>query len=269
MSENVSDYMHEGGRRGRDRLRILSGVVGPTTSHLLDGLGIMPGWTAVDVGCGSGDVSFDLARRVGPQGKVIGLDMDEAQLGIVRSEAKERSLTNMEFWTADVREPWPVSSANLVYTRFVLTHLPDPLSAIRHAFAALKSGGIFVAEDVDMAGHTCHPPSPAFDFYYECYLKAARLRGGNPFIGLGLDLLFRQAEFTDVRTTLVQPFGREGDVKLIPELTMSVMCDGLVSASLAARYEVADTISRLEALRKSADTIFFMPRIFQVTGRRP
>ena len=267
MNENISSYMHEGGRRGRDRLRILSGVVGPTTSHLLDSLGTMTGWTAVDIGCGSGDVSFDLARRVGPQGKVICLDMDEAQLAIVRTEAQERSLMNMEFRTADVREPWSVSSADLIYTRFVLTHLPDPLSAIRHAFAALKPGGIFVAEDVDMAGHACHPPSGAFDFYYQCYLKAARLRGGDPFIGLDLDRLFRKGGFGNVRTTLVQPFGREGDVKLIPELTLSVMRDGIVSAGIATEDEVEDALSNLETLRVSTDTVFFMPRIFQVIGR--
>ena len=176
---------------------------------------------------------------------------------------------NMEFRTADVREPWSVSSVDLIYTRFVLTHLPDPLSAIRHAFAALKRGGVFVAEDVDMAGHACHPPSRAFDFYYQCYLKAARLRGADPFIGLDLDLLFRKGGFGNVQTALVQPFGREGDVKLIPQLTLSVMRDGIISAGIATRDEVEDALSRLEALRESTDTVFFMPRIFQVTGRRP
>ena len=139
-------------------------------------------WTAVDVDCGSGDVSF--ARRIGPKGRVICLDMDEAQLGIVRSEAQERALMDMEFRIADVRETWKVNFADLVYTRFVLTHLPDPLSTIRHALAALKPGCIFVAEVVDMAGHTCDPPSEVFDFYYQCYPKVARLRGGDPIVGL-------------------------------------------------------------------------------------
>lgn len=269
MSEKQSEYMHEGGRKGRDRLRVLSGVVGATTSSLLDRLGNMNGWTAVDVGCGSGDVSFDLARRVGSQGRVIGLDMDEAQLAIVTAEAQERALRNIIFQAADVRMPWPISAADLVYTRFVLTHLPDPLTALRHACAALKPGGIFVAEDVDMAGHTCHPPSPAFGFYYDCYLKSARLRGGDPFIGLDLDLLFRKAGFVDVQTTLVQPFGREGDVKFIPELTMAVMRDGLVSVGIATQHEIDEAISELEALRKSTEVVFFMPRIFQVSGKRP
>lgn len=268
MSENQSDYMHAGGRKGRDRLRVMSGVVSDTTSSLLNRLGNMAGWTAVDVGCGSGDISFDLAKRVGPEGKVVGLDMDEAQLAIVKAEAKERALRNVSFQAADVRMPWPISAVDLIYTRFVLTHLPDPLVVLRHACAALKPGGIFVAEDVDMAGHTCHPPSPAFDFYHECYLKSAQQRGGNPFIGLDLDLLFAKAGFVDVQTTLVQPFGRRGDIKLIPELTMSVMRDGLVSAGIATQHEVDQAISGLEALR-GTEVVVFMPRIFQVSGKRP
>jgi SAM-dependent methyltransferase len=229
----------------------------------------MRAWTVVDAGCGGGDVAFDLAARVGPNGRVLGLDLDEKQLSIVSAEAVEHGLSNIFLQVADVQRLWPVDSAHMVYARFVLTHLPDVPLALTHALGALEHGGILVVEDVDMAGHFCDPPSEAFERYLNYYLRAAKLRGGDPFIGLKLDLLLERAGFTSIETALVQPFGRTGDVKLIPELTMAAMGDGLLSAGLASRDDVDEIVSELKAFRQRSDTLLFMPRVFQVCGRRP
>jgi ubiquinone/menaquinone biosynthesis C-methylase UbiE len=190
----------------------------------------MSGWHAIDVGCGGGDGSFELARRVGPRGRVHGLDLDKDQLSMVEAEAQERGFDNISLLVADVGQPWPVDSADVAYARFILTHLPNPLAALKHAFDVLKPGGIVAVEDVDMGGHFCFPPSDAFDRYYEYYLQAAKLRGGDPFIGLRLDVLLGAAGFSNVHSSLVQPYGRVGDVKIIAELTMRAMADGLKSA---------------------------------------
>jgi SAM-dependent methyltransferase len=246
----------------------MSGVLAPLTAQFFDRVGSMEGWTVVDAGCGSGDVAFDLAQRVGPAGRVFGLDMDGAQLSIVRAEAQRRGIQNIEFAAADVRSPWPVPRADLAYVRFVLTHLADPSTALKHASAALKPGGLLLLEDVDMAGHSCHPPSLAFDTYYRSYIEAAKLQGGDPFVGLRLDLLLEEAGFAEVEVALVQAFGRSGDVKLIPELTMAALGGGLVEAGLVDQQDVNQTVAELRAFCERADTTVFMPRVFQVRGRR-
>ena len=68
MSNNNEQYVIRGGSDGRERLRILARVVRPTTLSLLDRVGLEPGASCLDLGCGGGDVSFDLARLVGPTG---------------------------------------------------------------------------------------------------------------------------------------------------------------------------------------------------------
>ena len=269
MADRVSGYMHHGGQKGHDRLSIMSRVFAPATMQFFDRVGSLEGWTVVDAGCGSGDVTFGLAQRVGHGGRVVGLDLDKLQLSIVRAEAAQRGIQNVEFAAADLRAPWRVPHADMAYMRFILTHLIDPLSVLQHAFAALKPGGLLLVEDVDMAGHSCHPPSPAFDRYYRCYIEATKLWSGDPFVGVSLDLLLEQAGFTEVEMTLVQAFGRSGEVKLIPELTLAALSGGLVEAGLVSQGDVDQTVAELKAFCERPDTTVFMPRVFQVRGRRP
>jgi ubiquinone/menaquinone biosynthesis C-methylase UbiE len=67
-------YLIRGGVEGRERLRILARVMRPTTISLFDRVGIKARMACLDVGCGGGDVTLDLACLVGPEGRVVGWD---------------------------------------------------------------------------------------------------------------------------------------------------------------------------------------------------
>src|SRR5262249_10791451 len=73
---NVPSYIIRGGQAGRERLRLLARVMWPTTRELFERVGVRPGMRCLDVGCGGGDLSLDLARLVGPRGSVVGIDLD-------------------------------------------------------------------------------------------------------------------------------------------------------------------------------------------------
>src|SRR4051812_22453383 len=80
-------YIIRGGLAGRERLRVLARAMHPTTAALLDRVGVAPGMDCLDVGCGGGDVTRELARRVAPAGHAVGMDRDVAKLAIAREEA--------------------------------------------------------------------------------------------------------------------------------------------------------------------------------------
>src|SRR3954469_4264147 len=98
----TSAYAIRGGIAGRERLRILARTLHTGTSALFDRLGVGAGLCCLDVGCGGGDVTLELARRVGPRGRVIGVDLDAAKLDLARQEAAAQGLINVEFRTLDV-----------------------------------------------------------------------------------------------------------------------------------------------------------------------
>jgi ubiquinone/menaquinone biosynthesis C-methylase UbiE len=70
----VARYVIRGGREGYDRLKVLARARRQDTADLLERVGIPPGSRCIDIGWGSGDVTFELARMAGPEGSVLGID---------------------------------------------------------------------------------------------------------------------------------------------------------------------------------------------------
>src|SRR5262245_14614405 len=93
-------YVIRGGLEGRERLRMLARVMGPTTEALLATVGIPPTARCLDSGCGGGDVTRSLAALV-PDGCVVGVDFDEAKVAMARDEAAAAGITNVEYRTGD------------------------------------------------------------------------------------------------------------------------------------------------------------------------
>ena len=80
----LANYIIKGGDQGRARLSVLSQVLAPITNALLDRFEPLAGAFAIDAGCGGGDVTFELAQRVGPRGRIVGFDLDEEKLAGAR-----------------------------------------------------------------------------------------------------------------------------------------------------------------------------------------
>lgn len=267
MSRTPS-YIIQGGRGGRARLAVLSRVLAASTSALLDRLEPLQGRTAVDAGCGGGDVSFELARRVGPRGRVVGLDMDEQKLAMARAEATDRGLDNVEFIPASVVDPWPIEEADLIHARFLLTHVPEPERVLARARAALKQGGAIALHDIDYEGQFCDPPNESFDRAGELYIEASQRAGGDPFVGRRLARLLEGAGFQAVDSGLVQPFGRGGDVAEVPCLTFEAIAGSIDRAGLATPEDIEAITRELRTFAASPEATLSLPRIFQAWGRQ-
>jgi SAM-dependent methyltransferase len=253
---------------GRERLRVLARVMWPTTRALFSRVGIPPTARCLDLGCGGGDVTRALAE-VASQGFVVGTDIDATKLDLARAEAASAGVDNVEFRVDDVME----LAANgerfdVVYARFLLTHLADPAKALARTMERIEPGGKLIVEDIDCSGHFCHPPSPAFSRYVEWYTKAAQARGGDPNIGPRLPGLLGGAGLVDVEVNIVQPAGVAGEVLVIAPLTLENVAEAVVAAGVASRPDVDQTVDDLYALARAGGTVMSLPRIVQAWGRR-
>ena len=75
-AEELSSYIIKGGEEGRSLLTVISRLLAPATQALFDRFEPLADLSAIDAGCGGGDVNFELAARVGPNGHVVGFDLD-------------------------------------------------------------------------------------------------------------------------------------------------------------------------------------------------
>ncbi len=259
-------YVIRGGQAGFDRLRRLAALRLPDTSRLFDRVGVAPGWRCVDLGCGSGDITAEIARRVGPQGTVTGVDMDPIKIEL--STATHR-LANIDFQVADLETWSDPAGFDMVYCGLVLQHLPDPASLVRRMWAAIRPGGALVVEDADFDGLFCYPPSAAFDFYADNYREVLRRRGGDPAMGRKLCRLFLDAGIPAPELSMVQRAVPGGDGKGMALSTLVATGDAILSEGLASRDEVDRAVAALADYTADPATVTGEPRIFQVWARAP
>jgi len=260
-------YVIRGGVEGRERLRILSEVMGPSTRALIAEVGIPTGSTCLDVGCGAGDVTFDLARAVGPTGRVIGVDFDETKLEIARREGARWKPANVTFETADVVAWDSKELFDVVYARFLLTHLREPGLLLSRLRRPIRAGGAMIVEDIDYRGHFAEPECPALQRSVEFYTKAAQRRGADPNIGPRLPGLLHAAGFEDIQMQVIQPAALQGGIKLLICITLENIADAVLRDGLATPEEFSETLETLYTFARDPRTILGGPRVFQVWGR--
>jgi SAM-dependent methyltransferase len=263
-----TEYAIRGGIAGRERLRILARTLHADTSALFDRLGVGAGLHCLDAGCGGGDVTLELARRVGPRGRVVGVDIDAAKLELAHQEAAAQGFTNVEFRALDVRTAEAGTNFDLVYARFLLTHLADPAAVLAGFNRALRPGGLLIVEDVDFKGNFAWPETAAFRRYCELYYAVVRPRGGDPDIGPRLPSLLADAGFGQIDIHVVQPMATQGDAKLINPITLENIADAILQDGLATRQEIDTLVDELYAFAANLRTVAGLARVIQVWGRR-
>ena len=155
----------------------------------------------LDVGCGPGTITADLAALV-PEGAVIGLDAEPGILEQARAEAEKRGLWNVTFETGDIHAlPYPDDTFDVVHAHQTLQHVGDPVGALREMRRVCGPGGLVAVRDADYGGMLWYPEVAGMAEWLDLYRRVARANGGQPDAGRRLHAWAREAGFTDVTVT--------------------------------------------------------------------
>jgi SAM-dependent methyltransferase len=267
MIAAMTGYVLSGGRPGYDRLAVLARDRWPDTRALLGRAGLSAGMRCIDVGCGGGAVTLEMARLVAPGGTVVGVDADEVKIGLARQVAAERQLGNVEFLALDVRDWAEPGGFDVVYSRFLLQHLSEPASLLRRMWAAVAGDGVLIVEDADFDGWCCDPPNEGLDFFLGSYRRVLARRGGDHAIGRKLRRYFLAAEIPDPQVRLVQPV-HQGEARTLAWSTLQAVGDAILAERLATADELAAALASLRQLTDDPDALICGPRVFQLWSRR-
>ena len=161
---------------------------------------LRPGMTLLDVGCGPGTITVDLAARVAP-GRVVGLDPSAEVLRQAAATAADAGAA-VTFVTGDIyASDLPAGSFDVVHAHQVLQHLPDPVGALRRMRGLCRPRGFVAARDADYGGMFWYPQLPELDEWMALYRRIAHRNGGEPDAARRLPGWARAAGFSDVTVT--------------------------------------------------------------------
>ena len=169
---------------------------------LLAPLALAPGQTALDLGCGPGYVAAQIARLVGPNGRVHALDVNAEFVTRARAVVTEAGVADrvtVHHLTGE-RFPLPDASCDRALAKNVLEYVPSADATLRELLRVLKPGGTLTAIDSDWAFVLIEPLTP--DEVRELFTAAAPAFR-EPFIGRKLRAAFRRAAFRDVQVDIV------------------------------------------------------------------
>jgi SAM-dependent methyltransferase len=108
----------------------------------IDALGLQPGQHVLDIGCGSGSTTFELANRVGPSGRVVGIDISAPQLENAKKRAEALANRVVEFHNQDVTAfPFEAGTFDRAFSRFGVMFFAEPVDAFVHIRFGMKAGG--------------------------------------------------------------------------------------------------------------------------------
>jgi SAM-dependent methyltransferase len=256
------------------RLRRQSEELQPEARALLarlGELGLRPGQTALDLGCGPRGILDLLAEAVGPGGRVVGLDADPAHVTAARQYAFNQGLANVEVLAGDARHTGlPAESFDLVHTRTLLVTIPEPAEVVAEMARLARPGGLVASQEADAEFSICYPPLPEWDRLLALFRASFPRAGADLRLGRQLPELFRQAGLTDVGATVYAGSYPAGHSRrtVIPDLVRSLH-PVILGLGLAGERELADVDAAVRAHLADPRTLMMPHLLVTAWGRKP
>lgn len=253
------------------RLQRQSDELAPESSALLDQIGLRPGDSAIDVGCGPRGVIELLAERVSPGGRVVGLDSDPAHVAMASELVAEQGWTDVEIVLADARSTGlPSDAFDLVHARTVLVTVPDPTEVLAEMVRLARPGGWVASQEPDTENAFCYPPLPAWDRLREIFRASFGRSGADLLVGRRLPELYRQAGLEEIEVVVHAPVYPAAHSRrtILPDLVRSLR-PMIIELGLSDERELAELDQAVREHLADPRTLT-LAHLFVVTwGRKP
>ena len=241
------------------------------SSWLFDQTAIASGARVAEIGCGPHGCLDLLSERVGPTGRVVGVERSAEAVALARTLISQRNLRNVDVLEGDARSTGlPRASFDVVTSRLVLVNVPQPEQIVAEALALVRTGGWVAFHEADYVSHVCDPPSNAWTSLVELLQTYSAMNGIDPLIGRKLPRLLREAGLTDIHVNPiihVYPPGH-GRRNLLLDFSEN-LSERLVAQKLIGEPELAGLKAELSRHLADPDTLVVSHLYFQAWGRKP
>ena len=193
--QNNQDRVYVLGHSAEELNRLIdqARLFGELTEDVFVRAGIGPGMRVLDVGCGAGDVSFLLARMVGPSGAVVGVDRAEDAVAMANARAQAMGLAQVSFSQGELEDISLDQPVDAAVGRFVLMYSSEPSIALRRVAANVRAGGIVAFQEMNVAEAKSFPYVDLFEQSMRWIIETLDREKVKNLMGLGLYRTFVEA----------------------------------------------------------------------------
>lgn len=272
--DHTNDYRFGYSREEMERLENQHRVWAEDNRRLLARAGFGEGSTLVDLGCGPGYTTLDLAHAVGTQGWVIAVDRDgERSLPLLKDRAEAAGFSNVETRVSDLEVfDLPEDSVDGVYGRWVLMYLPEEAAEalIGRVARWLRPGGVCaLAEFCNYRHIHIHPPSAHLPAIAEALMRAvAGNRGCNPEIGNVLPGLLQRVGLHVELHVVTKAVRATTPEWRWPDALFREHLPGLADEGYLTREVLDAFFADWEERSRDPEAVFFGSPMMEVVGRR-
>jgi SAM-dependent methyltransferase len=273
--DGPSSYIHGSAPEEQRRLSRLNELLNQAS---LRELNLHGGESILDVGSGLAQLTRAMARVAGRGARVLGVERDADQIAEARRQADDDGEADIvELRAGDalalplLDEEW--STFDVAHARFLLEHVPDPLSVVRGMVRAVRPGGRIVLSDDDHDVLRLWPEPPGFMALWQAYIRTYDRLGNDPYVGRRLVALLHAADAVPVRITWIFFGSCSGspDFPVIVENLERILLEArtlILATSHIEGESFDDAIVTLRRWSRRSDAAFWFAMSW-AEGRRP
>jgi SAM-dependent methyltransferase len=243
----------------------------PDSDALFDEIGIGAGERVVDLGCGPGGVLHLLGRRVGPTGRVVGIERSPHFASLARRFAADHALPQIEVREGDAYDTGlPRASFDGAHMRLVLVTVPEPERIVREMASLVRPGGWIASFEADFLAHICDPPLPEWTRLVDIYTAYSAAQGIDPFIGRRTHRMFRAAGVVDIHVDAVVHVYPPGHARrpILWDFINNVR-EKLIDGGFIERSNLERDMAVLERYLSNPEALVTSHLFFRLRGRLP
>ena len=246
---------------GLERQKQLAQTFSPATIRFLDEIGDITGVKALDVGCGIGETTRMLGRRIGKSGSVVGVDFDQ---NLIESASSLTNEDNITYTKGDAHcLAFEDGSFDVVYARLLLLHVSEPMLALKEMLRVCRPKGTVIVHDGDFSTLYTKPDPLGGEGLNKLFSLFRNTR-----IGSGLWHMFRECGYDQVELRVDRMLVREESGKRLTLMTVEAMQEAALKSELMTPKEVDTLCQTFSAGVKDDNYLIGYPEMYAAWVKR-
>ena len=265
---NNKNYILNTGSETEHRLSILEKIYGEYTSKLFQEINFQKGMKVAVIGCGSGSGIEQIYEKIGRDGRILCVDISPEQISLTKKTLDFKGINNVDYVVADIEEYIGNCDYDVVYCRFVLIHLRNPIIALKNMLSFIKEEGTIACEEHNYEDIFNYPTSNAIDRYKTLLKKISNILKLDYAFG---EKLYYEMNLLGIDISYVKkciPLCNCYDQKTLLLLSLIEEKNHFISQNLLKEGEIEAMIQEMQIIANKKEILQSPGSVFQCIGKK-